>query len=59
MKIELSDRDIHTLILALQHAKSTVAKALQAEQTAWKDDANYLRYSSLEAKLKATKPQAA
>ena len=58
MKIELTDREIHTLILALEHAKSTVAKALQAEQTAWRDDANYLRYSSLETKLKAVKQAA-
>lgn len=59
MKIELSLREIHTIILALEHAKSTVAKGLQAEQSAWKDDANYLRYSSLEAKLKGTRAQTA
>ena len=58
MKIELTDREIHTLILAVQHAKSTVAKVLQAEQAAWRDDANYLRYSNLETKLKAIKQAA-
>jgi hypothetical protein len=59
MKIELTEREIHTLILALEHAKSTIAKGLQAEQTAWNEDSNYLRYSSLEAKLKGIKRQAA
>jgi hypothetical protein len=58
MKIELTDREIHTIILALEHAKSTVAKALQAEQTTWRDDKNYLRYSNLETKLKAVKQAA-
>ena len=55
MKIELTPREIHTLILAVEHAKSTVVKGLQAEQAVWSRDANYLRYSSLEAKLKGTK----
>jgi hypothetical protein len=59
MKIELTDREIHTLILALEHAKSTIAKGLQVEQAVWNEDANYLRYSSLEAKLKGIKRQAA
>jgi hypothetical protein len=59
MKIELTEREIHTLILAIEHAKSTIAKSLQAEQTAWRDDANFLRYASLEAKLKGIKQKAA
>ena len=59
MKIELNDREIHTLILAIQHAKSTIAKGLQAERAASSEDANYLRYASLEAKLKGIRQQAA
>jgi hypothetical protein len=59
MKIDLTDREVHTLILAIEHAKSTIAKGLQVEQTAWKEDANYLRYSSLEAKLRAIQQRAA
>ena len=58
MKIELTAKEIHTLILAVEHAKSTIAKGLQADQTAWRDDANYLRYSNLETKLKAIKQAA-
>ena len=58
MRIELTDREIHTIILALEHAKSTVAKALQAEETAWREDPNYLRYSNLETKLKTIKQAA-
>jgi hypothetical protein len=56
MKIELTDREIHTLILAVEHAKTTVARGLPAGQTGLKQDAHYLRYSSLEAKLKGIKP---
>ena len=55
MRIELTAREIHTLILAVEHAKSTVANGLQAEQAIPSQDANYLRYSSLEAKLKGLK----
>ena len=55
MKIELTAREIHTLILAVEHAKLTVVKGLQAEQTIWSKDESYLRYSNLEAKLKGTK----
>jgi len=55
MKIELTAKEIHTIILAVEHAKSTVAKGLQAEQTVWSQDENYLRYSKLEAKLKGIK----
>ena len=56
MRIELSPHEIHTLILAIEHAKSTVVKGLQAERASHSHDANYLRYSNLEAKLKAIKP---
>ena len=60
MRIELTAKEIHTLILAVEHAKSTVAKGLQVEQTVWSQDENYLRYSNLEAKLKGIKhPDAA
>jgi hypothetical protein len=60
MRIELTVKEIHTIILAIEHAKSTVAKGLLAEQAVWSQDANYLRYSNLEAKLKAIKqPDAA
>jgi hypothetical protein len=55
MKIELTAKEIHTLILAVEHAKSTVAKGLQTEQTVWSQDENYLRYSKLETKLKGIK----
>jgi hypothetical protein len=55
MRIELTAREIHTLILAVEHAKSTVANGLQAERAILSQDANYLRYSSLEAKLKGLK----
>jgi hypothetical protein len=55
MRIELTAKEIHTLILAVEHAKSTVAKALQIERAIWSQDANYLRYSNLEAKLKGIK----
>ena len=59
MRIELTAKEIHTLILAVEHAKSTVAKGLQAEQTGWTQDENYLRYSNLETKLKGIKQSAA
>jgi len=55
MRIDLTAKEIHTLILAVEHAKSTVAKGLQEEQTLRSQDANYLRYSNLEAKLKGIK----
>jgi hypothetical protein len=55
MRIELTAREIHTLILAVEHAKSTVAKGLQAEQAILSQDTNYLRYASLETKLKGLK----
>ena len=55
MRIELTAKEIHTLILAVEHAKSTVAKGLQTERAIWSQDANYLRYSNLEAKLKGIK----
>jgi hypothetical protein len=55
MRIELTPREIHSLILAVEHAKATVIKGLRAEQGNWIDDANYLRYSKLEEKLKAIK----
>jgi hypothetical protein len=58
MRIELTAKEIHTLILAVEHAKSTVAKGLQAEQTGWTQDENYLKYSNLEAKLKGIKQAA-
>jgi hypothetical protein len=56
MRIDLTHREIHSLILAVEHAKATVIKALRAEQGNWSDDANYLRYAKLEEKLKAIKP---
>ncbi len=59
MKIELSDREIHTLILAIEHAKSTIAKGLKAEQVVLSEDPNYVRYASLEAKLKGIQQRAA
>ena len=55
MRIELNEREIHTLILAVEHAKSTVAKGLRAQQTAPEQDANYARYAHLEARLKGIK----
>jgi hypothetical protein len=56
MKIELTDREMHTLILAVEHAKTTVARGFPAGQTGLNQDAHYLRYASLEAKLKGMKP---
>ena len=55
MRIKLTASEVHTLILAVEHAKSTVIKGLQSEQVGWTKNANYLRYSELEAKLKAIK----
>jgi hypothetical protein len=58
MKIELTPTEFHTLILAVEHATSTVRKGLQGEQAGWTKDANYLRYSNLEAKLKSLRQPA-
>jgi hypothetical protein len=55
MRIELTAKEIHTLILAVEHAKFTVAKGLQTERTGWTQNENYLRYSNLETKLKGLK----
>jgi hypothetical protein len=55
MRVELTAKEIHALILAVEHAKSTVAKGLQAERTILSQDASYMRYSNLEAKLKGIK----
>src|SRR4051812_26983804 len=59
MRIELTPREVHALILAVEHAKSTVMKGLQSEQAGWTKDASYLRYAALEAKLKGVKQTAA
>jgi hypothetical protein len=55
MRIDLTPHEVHTLILAVEHAKSTVMKGLQGEQAGWTKDAGYLRYSDLEVKLKSMK----
>jgi hypothetical protein len=56
MRVELTAKEIHALILAVEHAKSTVAKGLEAEHAVYSRDASYLRYSNLEAKLRGIKP---
>ena len=55
MRIDLTAREIHTLILAVEHAKTTVVKGLRAEQSVLSQDQNYVRYATLEAKLKGIK----
>jgi hypothetical protein len=59
MRIDLSEPEILTLILAVEHAKNTVGKGLASKDAFSTKDETYLRYATLEAKLKGLKEAAA